>query len=106
MGGCPLAMKERQSVHMLQEDTWISHRNRSIGLVQAFSISRIDELEKWRISHLHKITYSARLPTTGNIDIHALYVEQDEHKNLQVSTFIKVGLSVLCRTRESRTRRS
>lgn len=85
---CPIAMKERQSIHLLNTDTWTSNRNRAIGLIQAFSISRMDELEKWKVSELHKITYSNRLPTVGPYDIVCLYVEQSEHKNFLVNTII------------------
>lgn len=77
----PLKQKARQSVYLLQMDTSLSIRNRSIGLAQLFSISRIDELVKWRLCELHLIKY----PTSANLledsEMTALYLEQSDHKN-------------------------
>lgn len=79
-------MKERQSLHLLEEDTWISIRNRAALVVQMFTLSRMDELVSWRLSDLHVMTVPKTYPSLGSMDMNLIFIEQASSKNLKVST--------------------
>ena len=80
----PLAMKEAQSNAMLVSDSSKASRLRAVTLAQFFSISRFDEIRRWRISDCHPFRYSAAL-MHGKCDIHVLYIRQFTHKSNDVS---------------------
>ena len=77
-------MKEAQSDAMLVVDTARARRLRAVTLAQFFSISRFDEIRRWRISDCHPFRYSAAL-THGKCDIYVLYIRQFTHKSNDVS---------------------
>lgn len=81
----PLSIKERQSLYFLKTDTWTSVRNRSMSLAQLFTLARLDEMVKWRISDLHVMTIPRSYPSLGgNSDISLLCIEQSSSKTLKV----------------------
>eukprot|EP00210_Caulerpa_lentillifera_P004389 g4187.t1 len=68
---------------MLVEDTSIQHRNRAMSMAQFFSMSRFDELQRWRVSDLHLFNYGSELPTMGNMDMTVVLVTMSSHKQLK-----------------------
>eukprot|EP00210_Caulerpa_lentillifera_P008932 g8523.t1 len=79
----PLRLKEQQSKEMLQMNCSIQHRNRAMSMAQFFSMSRYDELQRWRINDMHLFRYGFELPTTGIMDMNVVLVTMSSHKQLK-----------------------
>lgn len=77
----PFEVIKAQSNLLLERDSWNSHRLRCIMLCQLWSISRFDELSKWRISDLFCNTFTTEANPGLKMAMTQLYFLQFRHKS-------------------------